>query len=732
MNSRQQRRAAFALVAASAARSAPRRRRPAQGRAPRRPLSAAPWGLLLPRLALALLFGLVVQVAALMKGRQGSIAEREAPSQTFDLRFESGLSNLEDALTINGTTVAPTLKYDGADATASAWPALAGQDMAIAGSGSEPTTDLDTPLLDAAAGSKGNAGKCYQASTNSVGDVTTQDVVLEYVGTFGDKSPSAIGRLMAHRSLGAGWVLYLNTSGPGFACFLSDGTNTANILSASTMTAGAWYHVMVFIDRSGSAQIYVNGVASGTPLSVSSVNSITADVPLTIHCESDASTAAGDSTIARLAMWQSAGWLDTHLQPTIAKERFYSLCGVQATRAAGSATPTTCSRTTAAYLDKTTAAGVRTAHYVGPNWPRIVSRQSASSEALSGYLPEPTVTNTCGDWDFTSATWTNFGGNLTIAQSATENDPLGELAYEMTEGPGSNRWEVYDNTGWAAATQYSLSVFAKAQNGGAWLHIHHQQGYSQWFNVATGALGSTVGTGAVGYIEDWGGGWYRCILSCLMVGATTTNWWVQQCTADSQAITTPHVGRQELVMLLSAPQAEVGYYATSPIPTSGGTATRTKDLLQYNSTGNYPGLRGRIVTHVLGENRNHPGAICWLEISDGTATERLMLLQNSTSDQPSFYLNTSGGDAGLVTPGAGSDVWVGEVSVLDISWGDSTTSFTVDQPNPLTATDSAADAPGEADMTTIRIGSYAPLTDTYQPSGVVGPLAIYRRPRGLP
>jgi hypothetical protein len=61
------------------------------------------------------------------------------------LNGDSGIANLPQSLTINSQTVAPTFIYRGTDATASAWPALVGDNLSIAGSGSAPS--LNQPAL---------------------------------------------------------------------------------------------------------------------------------------------------------------------------------------------------------------------------------------------------------------------------------------------------------------------------------------------------------------------------------------------------------------------------------------------------------------------------------------------------------------------------------------------------------------------------------------------------------
>ena len=82
---------------------------------------------------------------------------------------------------------------------------------------------------------------------------------------------------------------------------------------------------MLFMDRSGFGQWYVNGVASGAAVDISARSgSITNGEDLTLGAQS---TGGGTSDIAisYAAMWKSAAWLDSHLQPTIAAARYAAL-----------------------------------------------------------------------------------------------------------------------------------------------------------------------------------------------------------------------------------------------------------------------------------------------------------------------------------------------------------------------------------------------------------------------
>jgi hypothetical protein len=69
----------------------------------------------------------------------------------------------------------------------------------------------------------------------------------------------------------AGFVLY-RTTGNNAAFKLSSGSASAEAVSTGgSITQNVWKHVAVSVDRNGNAQMYVNGVASGSPVSFDAI-----------------------------------------------------------------------------------------------------------------------------------------------------------------------------------------------------------------------------------------------------------------------------------------------------------------------------------------------------------------------------------------------------------------------------------------------------------------------------
>jgi hypothetical protein len=70
----------------------------------------------------------------------------------------------------------------------------------------------------------------------------------------------------------AGFVLMRNTSNQ-LVFKISNGSTSVSVTSVATILQNVWTHIAVAVDRNGNATVYINGVASGTPQSVSALSS---------------------------------------------------------------------------------------------------------------------------------------------------------------------------------------------------------------------------------------------------------------------------------------------------------------------------------------------------------------------------------------------------------------------------------------------------------------------------
>lgn len=188
----------------------------------------------------------------------------------------------------------------------------------------------------------------------------------------------------------------------------------------------------------------------------------------------------------------------------------------------------------------------------------------------------------------------------------TANDavaPDGQTAAERfaNNTTGSGQAGVQTQTVTVAnATDYTLSVFAKAGSAGAgWVALtlaynSNADGGRAWFNVTTGVAGSsaTFGTGSIiaSSISNAGNGWYRISMT---VASTATDSSVN-IYAGTDADNTLNSTSGDNNLFWGA-QLETGRVASSYIATSGSTATRTADIATITDLSWYNAAGGTVL-----------------------------------------------------------------------------------------------------------------------------------------
>jgi hypothetical protein len=394
----------------------------------------------------------------------------------------SGVANLPRNLTINSITVAPTFWYKGQDANATDtkwYPEIGGSDgiLTEAGAGASPSYAQATPLLGTDQAVKYNAVKYHGAAGNAFGDVTTEDMVVELVGKKGTINT---GRLYSKWNGAVGVAVVELTNAIRFY---------ANATAVAAGVAdGVWYHAMCFYDASGSAVWYING-AQATAVLVSGVGSVTLATPMSIGGPATLSNCG----VAQLAMWKRAAWLDTHLQATIAKQRFRALTGFkpQINTAVGvDAAPLNWTRSTVATLQKyNPVTGADEMYTVGSYWLRA-ERWMTSNGVFSGYRSELTRTNLLTYSHVTEATWTKADAGDT---TTTVDGPWGTSTAEgwVADATDGDHSRLLACTTTAAVH----AAFVRVKAGTCPVVAIHDSvsNVGRYFTIATGALGGAMG-----------------------------------------------------------------------------------------------------------------------------------------------------------------------------------------------------------------------------------------------
>ncbi len=111
--------------------------------------------------------------------------------------------------------------------------------------------------------------------------------------------------------------------------------------------------------------------------------------------------------------------------------------------------------------------------------------------------------------DFSNAVWTQYQGGTITANSVTSPDGT-QNADTLTVAAGQSFSGIYQTIS-GSSDVYTVSIFAK-YNTKRWLYIFDASSSGQgWFDLQNGVLG-TIPSGYTGSIENFGNGWFRCIL----------------------------------------------------------------------------------------------------------------------------------------------------------------------------------------------------------------------------
>lgn len=478
----------------------------------------------------------------------------------------AGLAGLPEDLTINSQTVSPTFRYEGADAATGLWTPVVGE--SLTGTGSGGSVGLDTPLpgtLDEAVDPEGT--RYWAASGNSFADITTEDFVFEVIL----KTPSNLASVQ--------YILNKWVSSTGYVFFTSttlrfqiNGGGTSVAFSANPST---WYHLMVFGDRSGSMALYVNGAFDSSDI-ISGEATISAANPLELGGRLE----MNDGALAYAAMWKQGSWLDTHLQATVAADRFARALGTYSSALATGPSQADL-RSSSASLEKQSSTGPQKWFLVGPYWSRLERRPDSVNRYASGFNQEGQETNLIThSHELDNAAWTKT--RVTISADSG-SDMYGDvLADTIAEDGTASSTHFVEFSFTQSATVYLLQAVVEPLNR-RWIQLELDSSTdgaaSVYFDLGNRLIGTESGNDAAG-IRYLGGNRY-------FVWMTDTRATAEACSAriyvaDGDGGRSFSGATQDSVrachVLVSASDVPM-----SDIPTSGATATRVADELKYAS-----------------------------------------------------------------------------------------------------------------------------------------------------
>ena len=380
--------------------------------------------------------------------------------------------------------------------------------------------------------------------------------------------------------------------------------------------------------------------------------------------------------------------------------------------------PIVATRAYSAYLDKVES-GDRKLYLVGSEWLRQCHRNDGTWD-IYGYLGEQQSKNEVPySEEIDNAAWAKT--QCTISADAIAAPNKNTVADGMISSSVAGTHAIADAVTSSAGTD-TVSCWAK-KGAEDWLFLHYGLGAaaSCYFDLDNGVVGTE--SNCTGYIEDWGNGWYRCIMVLTGDGASHT-FTLFSAEADTDiSFTGDDITVSTYVWGI---QYEQGMdYASSYIPTSGGTATRLKDQLQHKADdGNVTdNQQGTLVSDIMFADYDvDVGSKYIVTISDGGASaDRVAMLVSTTSDVVGGISLKTAGNTG--SSYASGDVADGNIHAVRTRYEDDYL-VAYNDGVPDASPDTSCDMPSDLDR--IDIGMSQSATNHF--NGLIQNLRIYNTP----
>jgi len=277
---------------------------------------------------------------------------------------------------------------------------------------------------------------------------------------------------------------------------------------------------------------------------------------------------------------------------------------------------TTATRFNSAGLIESVASGV----------PRLDYYTSGGTAGCPALLVEPASTNLLLQSEAFNTTWTPVGlnafGSGSVANSTGTTDPFGGTNSDYIQEIAASGTHIILQTaaGQVSGTTVTLSCFAKSAERTQINFLNNGGGTGNaTFNLTLGT--ATLVNGVSASIQNYGNGWYRCVLT--YTPSLTGNFNVQIRIADASG-NTSYTGTGTSGVYVFGAQVEAGTVATSYIPTTTASATRNADVITLS--GAVSGCIGQTEGTIYAE----------FEYKTNTAERRLIALSDNTSTNRVF------------------------------------------------------------------------------------------------
>ena len=270
--------------------------------------------------------------------------------------------------------------------------------------------------------------------------------------------------------------------------------------------------------------------------------------------------------------------------------------------------------------------------------PRLDYYTSGGTAGCPALLVEPAATNLAFQSANFLTTWVLLSGTISTGSTAAFTAPDGttsaDLFTESTDVSATNHQISQSiSTAVVSGTSYTLSCFFKptAANRSARLSLSSAlfSGSPQaFFDVTSGIVGTT--TDCTARIENYGSGWYRCIMTAICDTAGTASVFVSSASGNTR----DYIGNGSASLYLWGAQLETGSVATSYIPTTTGTASRSADVISVSGA----------VSGSIGQTEG----VLYIECESNDGVDDVFFINRSVSNGIVLYKNANNAYLGRI------------------------------------------------------------------------------------
>lgn len=269
--------------------------------------------------------------------------------------------------------------------------------------------------------------------------------------------------------------------------------------------------------------------------------------------------------------------------------------------------------------------------------------------SIRGLLIEPARTNVnLNSEDYSLATWTktnitstssflkdpnnNNAGNFLIANAdgLTLARTLVQATLPVTPSIGAAYTaSVYfkyfnpDNTSYSSVQWVQLAFTSGGFGATAYVN----------FDIFNGVVG-TVGASITSYfIIDAGWGWYRLIISANATAAVASGFQTNFVNNSASPVADPMFSQlgSQLCAAAWGSQMEAGHCVSTYMPTGSVAAGRSADIAKVTSVPWFNSTAGTLFVQAISNAVNPPANQYLVSLSDGTATNRVVIARNLTT-----------------------------------------------------------------------------------------------------